>query len=122
MGGSLLLAQDHVGIAPAQIDIDAGSRLYRANCANCHGVEGAGIPGVDLGHNKFKTASTDEDLTRIIISGVPGTGMPPANMPREQAVNIVGYLRSLVAPTIFKGGVAVRGHDLFMNKGCTNCH
>jgi putative heme-binding domain-containing protein len=122
VGGSLLLSQDHVGQAPAQADVDAGLRLYRANCSNCHGVEGAGVPGVDLGHNKFKRASNDEDLVRIIATGIPGTGMPPANIPREQALNIVAYLRSLAAPTTFQGGDATRGRELFAANGCVNCH
>src|SRR5580704_13614559 len=122
VGGSLLLSQDHVGQAPAQADVDAGLRLYRANCSNCHGVEGTGVPGVDLGHNRFKRASNDEDLVRIIATGIQGTGMPPANIPREQALNIVAYLRSLAAPTTFQGGDATRGRELFAANGCVNCH
>lgn len=121
MGSGLLLAQDHAGFNPGQ-DAEAGAQLFNANCSNCHGVDGATVPGVDLGRNKFKTASTDEDLIRIVTKGVPGTGMPPANLPREQASNIVAYIRSLVPPTAFNGGDAIRGHDLFASKGCTNCH
>jgi putative heme-binding domain-containing protein len=119
--GPLLLAQEHAGFSPGQ-DAEAGAQLFFANCSNCHGVDGATVPGVDLGRNKFKTASTDEDLVRIVISGVPGTGMPPSNLQREQASNIVAYLRSLVVPTVFNGGDARRGHELFTSKGCANCH
>ena len=121
MGGGLLLAQDHAGFNPGH-DVDAGAQLFFANCSNCHGVEGATVPGVDLGRNKFKTASTDEDLIRIVINGVPGTGMPPSNLSRDLASNIVAYLRSLVVPSVFNGGDAKRGHDLFASKGCTSCH
>ena len=121
MGAGLLLAQDHAGFNPGQ-DVEAGTQLFFANCSNCHGVDGATIPGVDLGHNKFKTAVTDEDLIRIVMNGVPGTGMPPGNLSRELASNIVAYLRSLVVPTVFNGGDAERGHHLFASKGCTNCH
>ncbi len=121
MAGGMLLAQEHAGFGPGQ-DTEAGQQLFFANCSNCHGVDGATVPGVDLGRNKFKTASTDEDLVRIVLRGVPGTGMPPTNLPREQASNIVAYLRSLVVPTVYNGGDAKRGHDLFTAKGCTNCH
>lgn len=121
LGSGLLLAQDHAGFKSGQ-DAEAGAQLFFANCSNCHGVDGATVPGVDLARNKFKTASTDDDLIRIILKGVPGTGMPPTNLPPDLASNIVAYLRSLVAPTVFNGGDAKRGHDLFTIKGCTNCH
>ncbi len=121
LGSGLLLAQEHAGFTPGQ-DVEAGAQLFFANCSNCHGTDGATVPGVDLGHNKFKTASNDEDLIRIVLQGVPGTGMPPSNLTREHASNIVAYLRSLVVPTVFNGGDAQRGRELFMSKGCTNCH
>src|SRR5262249_26559125 len=96
MSATLLLAQ--------RPEVEAWSRLYKANCANCHGLEGANVAGVDLGHNKFNRASTDDDLVRIITTGIPNTGMPPAPLPRDQAQSIVTYLRSLGAPSASANG------------------
>jgi putative heme-binding domain-containing protein len=115
--------------APAQhetaFDIEDGSRAFRNSCQNCHGPDGNEIPGVDLGRGQFKTASSDADLVRIIRNGVPGTAMPPVNMPEEQAVRIVAYLRS-VAKTRRSDSAAgdiVRGKALFEGKGqCATCH
>lgn len=121
LGSSLLLSQEHAGFSPGQ-DVEAGAQRFFANCSNCHGVDGATVPGVDLGRNKFKTASSDADLNRIVIKGVPGTGMPPSNLTPVQASNIVAYIRSLVPPANFNGGDAQRGRELFASKGCTNCH
>ena len=98
-----------------------GARLYRSSCSSCHGLDGASIVGVDLGHNKFKRASTDDDLLGIIANGIPGTGMPPAPIPRAQALAIVAYLRSLGAPTATSGDIA-HGRELFSSKGCAGCH
>jgi putative heme-binding domain-containing protein len=101
--------------------VDAGKQLYLANCSNCHGPSGNLIVGVDLGHNKFRRASTDEELVGIITKGIPGTGMPPASIPPQQALNIVAYLRSL-APSAAVPGDPAKGQALFASKGCVGCH
>ena len=83
-------------------DVEDGGRLYRANCANCHGPDGDGIPGIDLGHGRFRQAATDEDLIRIIRRGIPGTPMPPTTYSDFQLRTIVAYFgpcRSTRAPT-----------------------
>ena len=32
------------------------------------------VAGIDLGHGKFRRASTDDDIINTILNGVPGTG------------------------------------------------
>jgi cytochrome c oxidase cbb3-type subunit 3 len=106
-------------------DVEDGGRLFRGNCVGCHGADGDLVPGVDLGHGKFRRASTDDDLVKIIRSGIAGTPMPPGNYTEFQASTIVAYLRSM-ASTGRGSGVAGdpdRGHALFMGKGaCNTCH
>ena len=107
------------------LDIEDGSRAFRNSCQGCHGPDGDEIPGVDLARGQFKTASSDADLVRIIRNGVPGTAMPPVNMPEQQAVRIVAYLRSVAATrrSVSAAGDPVRGKALFEGKGkCSTCH
>jgi cytochrome c oxidase cbb3-type subunit III len=107
-------------------DAQIGARLYLNNCVYCHGPDGDQVPGIDLGHGKFKHASTDAEIVDIIRKGIPGTGMPAqTNMPEQQVKNIVAYLRSLAAAPseLPKGGDARRGRAIFEGKGrCLECH
>jgi len=106
-------------------DVQDGGKLFRANCAGCHGVDGDLVPGIDLGHGKFRRASTDEDLIDTIRTGIPGTPMPPGNYTEFQAATIVAYLRSMAATGHGSGiaGDAARGRILFDGKGaCLTCH
>jgi len=115
-------AQGH-GYTPG--DIENGGQLYQANCTACHGPDGDGIPSVNLGSGKFRRGTTDEEIVKIIIGGIPGTAMPPSNFSEGQAGTIVAYLRSLAtAPsTGMLKGDAARGQALFTGKGqCRNCH
>ena len=78
-------------------DLLDGERAYRQSCANCHGPDGDVITGIDLGRGQFRRQMTDEDLVRIIRTGIPNTPMPASTMTIEQAQKIVAYLRSRAA-------------------------
>jgi putative heme-binding domain-containing protein len=99
-----------------------GAGLFRQSCANCHGEKGNMIAGVDLGGGKFRHASTDDDLVKIILNGIPGTGMPPNTMTNAQAASIVAYLRSMAPPAGAAAGDPANGKALFASKGCVGCH
>ena len=106
-------------------DLLDGERAYQASCANCHGPNGNLVTGIDLFRGQFRRPMTDEDLVRIIRTGIPNTPMPATNMTAEQASKIVAYLRSLAAKagggTI--AGDPARGKAVFDGKGkCTSCH
>jgi putative heme-binding domain-containing protein len=116
-------AQGH-GYTPA--DIENGGQLYQANCTGCHGPDGDGVPGTHVGSGKFRRGTTDDEIVKIIIGGVPGTAMPPGGFSEGQAGTIVAYLRSLAdAPTggPMLAGDRIRGRTLFEGKGqCLTCH
>jgi putative heme-binding domain-containing protein len=107
------------------IDVEDGGRLYRANCAICHGAQGDGVQGIDLGHNKFRRAKTDDDIAAIIRTGIPGTAMPPNTFSDFQSLTIVAYLRSIAGATATttSGGDPARGKAIYDGKGgCAACH
>jgi len=116
-----LLAQHTFSLS----DVEDGRVFYEANCSRCHGPEGNLIPGVDFGRGKFPRARSDEDLIKVIRTGIPAAGMPPGTFSDFQAETIVAYIRSLsVSPdSRFGKGDAGRGQALFEGKGaCLNCH
>jgi putative heme-binding domain-containing protein len=110
------------GYSPA--DIQTGKQLYGVNCSNCHGPNGDFVSGVDLGHGTFRRASTDNELVAIMVQGIQGTPMPPANLSDQQAHQIAAYLRSLAAATTTSAGKAdlAHGKSVFDGKGCLTCH
>jgi mono/diheme cytochrome c family protein len=111
-------------------DIEEGGRLYRANCARCHGPDGDAIPTADLSTGKFRRTSTPEDvedeLIKIMEKGIPGTAMPANESFNDfQAATMVAYLRSFAdhpSRASALAGDPVRGKQLFENKGgCVSC-
>jgi putative heme-binding domain-containing protein len=107
-------------------EIDAGGRLYLANCTGCHGPEGDGVAGINFSQGKFRRGASDDDLIRIIVRGIPGTPMPPSGIAENQVATIVAYLRSMTAgngDAAGGGGDAARGRTLVEGKGqCLTCH
>jgi putative heme-binding domain-containing protein len=105
-------------------DVQSGKQLYAVNCSNCHGAKGDFVSGVDLGHGNFHRASTDNELVAIMVQGIQGTPMPPANLSDQQAHQIVAYLRSLASADTSSANKAdlAKGKALFESKGCLNCH
>jgi putative heme-binding domain-containing protein len=118
------IVQDHPG-QYNRADVENGSRLYAAQCAQCHGPTGETVPGVDLRRGQFRSAASDEDLARAITMGVPGTGMPPFALEPSELTGIIAFIRAGldVAATAVRVGHAGRGRDLFDGKGgCAACH
>jgi putative heme-binding domain-containing protein len=119
--GAPALAQQR--FLPAEID--AGGRLYLANCTGCHGPEGDGVAGINFSQGKFRRGASDDDLIRIVVRGIPGTPMPPSGIAENQVATIVAYLRSMTAGNgeAAGGGDAARGKTLVEGKGqCLSCH
>jgi putative heme-binding domain-containing protein len=115
--------QDHGEYSRA--DVEAGQRLYGPQCQVCHGVNGDGVPGIDLKLGRFRRSSSDEDLARVITGGVPGTGMPPFALQPAELTAIVAFIRAGFDPA--SAGVRVgdssRGLALFKGKAeCASCH
>jgi putative heme-binding domain-containing protein len=107
------------------IDVEDGGRLYRANCSICHGAQGDGIAGIDLGHGKFRRAKNDDDVAAIIRTGIAGTAMPPNTFSDFQSLTIVAYLHSIAAATATStsGGNPAAGKAIYEGKGgCASCH
>jgi putative heme-binding domain-containing protein len=121
---ALTAGQAHPGeYAPA--DIAYGSRLYDAQCTTCHGANGDGVGGVDLRSGKFRNAVTDQDLTRVITTGIPGTGMQAFRFDASEIAGIVAYLRNMNSfdRGSVKLGDAARGRAVVEGKGdCARCH
>ncbi|MFN7914114.1 MAG: c-type cytochrome [Vicinamibacterales bacterium] len=121
------------GAATAQIadhqytteDIQAGSRLYGSQCQLCHGANGDGVNGVDLRRGVFRRSVSDEDLARVITTGIAAAGMPSFKFQPAEMTAVLAYIRAGFDPsgTPVKVGNPERGRTLFAGKGaCATCH
>jgi putative heme-binding domain-containing protein len=115
--------QQHAGsYTPA--DVENGSRLYGAHCSPCHGADGSMVALVDLRRGVFRLGSSDEELTRTIARGIPGTAMVPQKFSAAELHALVAYIRSMrdYGSRAVAAGDAQIGATLFEQKGCLTCH
>lgn len=116
-------AQDHGQYT--QADIDAGAKVYRSQCATCHGPNGDQVSGIDLRRGQFRRAASDEDLARVITNGVTGTGMPPFALQPAELTGVIAFIRAGFDPNArpVRVGTAARGRAIVEGKGaCLSCH
>jgi putative heme-binding domain-containing protein len=109
----------------ATADIQYGAGVFAAQCSNCHGPNGDQVSGVDLRSGRFRNASSDDDLRRIVTIGIPGTSMPGRRLDNADMIGLIAYIRNMrdfnAAPVPL--GDPVQGKALFEGKArCGTCH
>ena len=121
-----LAAQGAPGANPLAGNADAirfGTGLYRARCADCHGMDARGVRAPDL-TQVWASGRTDDGLFKTVKGGVPGTEMPANPRMFDQEVwQVLAYLRTLAAsaPNDPPKGNAENGQRIF-RANCAGCH
>jgi putative heme-binding domain-containing protein len=103
--------------------IRSGMGLFRARCADCHGMDARGVRGPDI-TQIWASGRTDDGLFNTIKNGIPGTEMPP--QPRlfdHETWQILAYVRTLAATarTEPPRGNAENGEKIYRAQ-CAGCH
>lgn len=117
-------AQQHAGQYDLA-DIEYGSQLFAGRCVACHGERGDLLPQANLRAGRFRNASSDRELTRVIREGVAGTAMVGNAYSDAEAAALVAYLRNMTTfdPSGIVLGDPARGKVLFEGRGdCLSCH
>ena len=140
----LVLLPAKVGAADTPAgSLAAGEQLFLAQCAGCHGQHGAGDgPAVSFLYPRprnfieqpFKLGGSQEDVVRVISSGIPVTSMPAftAVLAPSDIDALASYVRSLagesavglpIDPVVVPDpvGSVSRGQKIYA-ESCTNCH
>jgi putative heme-binding domain-containing protein len=104
--------------------ITAGMGMYRARCADCHGMDARGYRGPDL-TQVWASGRTDDGLFRTLRNGIPGSEMPAlsARTPDHEIWQLLAYLRTVAAPAPSDPprGNAENGEKIFRAQ-CSACH
>jgi mono/diheme cytochrome c family protein len=86
-------------------DLDAGERIYKQNCINCHGLsgkgDGAAAEKLDPKPTDLTSPATqakkDAELLEVIKFGRPGTAMPGwmSEIDEREMRDVLAYIRTL---------------------------
>lgn len=113
--------------------------LYKQNCAACHGVTGKDGAALPLDNPVYLAISGEDNIRRIISSGIRGTLMPGFSKAAggyltDQQVNVLahGVMSAWSRAGVLDGqnpppyaatlqGDAARGQQAF-TASCANCH
>lgn len=114
-----------VRLPNSRADLLRGEKLFRVQCALCHGPKGEGGRGPMLTRAKLSRAPDDAALLKVIEDGIRGTEMPGAGaMSDREMRQTAAYVRSLgkVALQPVPGDTA-HGAEIYRGKGnCAGCH
>ncbi len=104
--------------------IQVGLGLFRARCADCHGMDARGVRAPDL-TQVWASGRTDAGLFRTVRRGISGTEMPGlgARGTDDEIWKILAYLRTIASPTPTEApaGNAENGARVFRAQ-CAGCH
>jgi putative heme-binding domain-containing protein len=106
-------------------DIAYGARIYDAQCTTCHGSNGDGVGGVNLRSGQFRNATSDQDLARVITTGITGTGMLAFTLDPSELTGVIAFLRNMNTfdPGTISAGDEARGRAIVEGRGdCLGCH
>jgi putative heme-binding domain-containing protein len=124
----------------AASDVEAGASLYQLHCASCHGAAGDQLPSVKVLQGVFSRPTvSDVDLAAVITNGTPSELMPPTGLGRDQALQVVAFMRTRasatdgtsvtagaparpVADSAATSARATSGRSVFERAGCLTCH
>jgi alcohol dehydrogenase (cytochrome c) len=81
---------------PQWANATEGGKLFRSDCASCHGPDGSGTPlAPALAGREFKHGESDWAIYRTVRNGVPNTPMAPhPTYSTQQLWHLVSYIRS----------------------------
>ena len=115
-------------LAPLLIagDIEQGRRLYAEHCGACHGPDARGTSrGVELAGNRRLRSRSVRQLSDLIRSGIPASGMPPFDLPAGRLEALAAFVHSLNSPAagVAVPGDRIAGEQWFFGAGkCASCH
>jgi putative heme-binding domain-containing protein len=131
LAAALVAAAHATGAAQVQdhqysaAEIQAGSRLYATQCQQCHGQTGDQVAGINLRRGQFRRVASDDDLRRVVTTGITESGMPPFKFQPAELDALVAFIRAGFDPggTAVRIGDATRGQAVYEGKGqCASCH
>jgi putative heme-binding domain-containing protein len=105
--------------------IERGEYVYKKRCSTCHGFDARGYRAPDLTAVPYSRGTSDAQLFRVIMRGVPRTEMPATALDEDEAWALVAYMRTLMMPGAAPPprGSAEAGDRLFWGKAnCGSCH
>ncbi len=136
----------------AKPDASPGETVFAKHCAVCHGPDGKGngpaAPSMKprprdftAGEFKYKTtppgsAPTDADLMKVVKQGLIASGMPYFSdvLSDAEIGDVVRHVKSLgnlgdapapvpIPPRVTANAASIaRGKQLYLSKGCAQCH
>lgn len=76
--------------------VEAGAKLYRQHCAECHGYDARGVGHAADLHSTGVQNATPGELAWFLRNGNLASGMPSwSGLPEQRRWQIVSYLKTL---------------------------